>query len=684
MKKICIFLVVAILSLSLVACNNDVREAIDGLFTSSDTNYPDNDTDTNVGENNGSNSDMQPRPLGSTDTDWAIYWYLCGSDLETDGGYASTDLEEMMQVELPEGVQIIIQTGGAYEWHNDYVDPNYIERYIYDSDGMQLIEQLPVANMGETDTLVDFLEFASTNYPADRTMLNFWNHGGGSVSGAAFDELFNSDSLTLDEMNNALISVYGQDNEYYPLDIVGFDTCLMATLSTGYAFSSHANYLVASQELEPGGGWYYSGIVEALADNPTIEPAELSTVICDTYVYGCEIEGTESDITLSVTDLSKLGNLIKEFDEYANEALSYALEDSSFFSQLSRAAQNSENYGGNNREDGYTNMVDIGHLMQNTSDLFPDSTQDVISALDAAVIYSITSAYRPDGMGLSTYYSYDGDVNGLNSFIAVNPVSALNQLYSYGFTGQVDESYLEENFGYEEQDVPELDTLESEEYDWDSVPIYMDNNGSAVLELGPDAENILSTLVFELYYTSTDEDDELILSLGSDNDIISDWQAGVFKDNFRGVWGYLDGAICYMDIVYEGDDYNEYAVPILLNGEEYNLSVIYDFNIGEYIIYGARKPLTSEGAADKSLRQLNPGDVIQTIHYISDIYSDNDFEPYVIDTITVTNNTRFTEEQLPDGYYFLMYRMEDYRGNVAYSDIATFESYEGELYVIEE
>lgn len=53
----------------------------------------------------------------STDdgTTWAVYWYLCGSDLESGGGFASCDLFELMETDLPENVTVVIQTGGAEE-----------------------------------------------------------------------------------------------------------------------------------------------------------------------------------------------------------------------------------------------------------------------------------------------------------------------------------------------------------------------------------------------------------------------------------------------------------------------------------------------------------------------------------------------------------------------------------------
>ena len=114
------------------------------------------------------------------DGSWAVYWYLCGSDLETEGGCATTDLEEMLQVDLPENVNVVIQTGGAVEWQNEYMDSSVIQRWLYNSEGLQLLEEQDTANMGDAQTLYEFLDFANKNYPADKVAVTFWNHGGGS------------------------------------------------------------------------------------------------------------------------------------------------------------------------------------------------------------------------------------------------------------------------------------------------------------------------------------------------------------------------------------------------------------------------------------------------------------------------------------------------------------------------
>ena len=126
-------------------------------------------------------------------------------------------------------IKVVIQTGGASSWQNDVISADTLGRYVYDHNGLQLIEELPSASMGDAQTLKDFLAFGKENYPAKHTAVVLWNHGGGSVSGAAFDELYGMDSLSLAEMYQAFSETFGENPQGQPVDIIGFDTCLMAT-----------------------------------------------------------------------------------------------------------------------------------------------------------------------------------------------------------------------------------------------------------------------------------------------------------------------------------------------------------------------------------------------------------------------------------------------------------------------
>lgn len=614
-----------------------------------------------------------PEPNAEAGT-WAIYWYLCGSDLESNGGFATSDLMEMMEVALPENVRVVIQTGGAKTWQNNVVDADILQRYVYDSEGLTLVDELPPASMGDAATLTDFLRYCKQNYPAEKTAVLFWNHGGGSVSGAAFDERYSYDSLTLDEIQTAFGRVWEADENNPPLELVGFDTCLMATVDVAGTFAGTAHYLVASEEVEPANGWDYTGWLGALAADPAMDGAALGEVICDAYYAGCQAVGTHSNATLSLTDLTRTGPLLEAYEAFGAEALAAACEDPGFFSRFARVAAQSENYGGNTREQGYTNMVDLGDLARKSSDLL-DSAQAVTDALSDCVLYQVGGIYRAQASGLSCYYSYNGDTDDLDAYTRVGTGQAFKSLYTYELTGQLDESEVQNLPGIQElQDVVTLKDM-----NWDDAPLDLNDDGNAVLTLGPQANDVLASIGFSLMYV--DEENDQMLYLGTDNDMTADWDNGVFYDNFRGVWGAIDGHIVYMELSYEGDDYNLYSVPILLNDEEYNLQVAYNFTDEAWSILGAAKGLDADsGMASKELRLLEAGDKITTIWMAASYSGDDDFEMYTAEELTVTDSTSFGEAELPDGSYAMVFEMWDAMGNDAYSDAVTFDCENGEIW----
>lgn len=206
----------------------------------------------------------------------------------------------------------------------------------------------------------------------------------------------------------------------------------------------------------------------------------------------------------------------------------------------------------------------------------------------------------------------------------------------------------------------------------------MDENGTSYLTLGPEANDILSGISFSLFYV--DEASDQMLLLGTDNDINADWENGVFYDNFRGVWGSIDGYPVYSELSFEGEDYNLYSVPILLNGEEYHLQVAYDFTPEEWSILGATPGLDESGMASKEMRLLEEGDVITTIWKLASLSGEDDFEMYAADELTVTADTSFGEAILFDGSYVMVFEMRDSVGNVAYSDGVTFDCANGEIW----
>ena len=332
MKKKVLSLILAVtMVLSAIGCGGEVEEQnplVEEQSTSvAEQNTPEPEQSTPAAEQNTPEPEQNTPSVTVEEDSWAVYWYLCGSDLESGGGFATGDLMELLEVTLPENVTVVIETGGSTVWQNDVIDATKLQRWVYNTEGLTLVDEQPSASMGEAQTLADFLSYAKTNFPAEKTAVVFWNHGGGSVTGAAFDELYGFDSLTLGEMYAAFSSVWEPSEETQPLELIGFDTCLMATVDVAYTFYDIAKYLVASEETEPANGWYYSRWVGALAQNPAMDGAELGKTICDAYYEGCVEVGTQDNTTLSLTDLSKVGPLLEAYENFGAEALTAACTD---------------------------------------------------------------------------------------------------------------------------------------------------------------------------------------------------------------------------------------------------------------------------------------------------------------------------------------------------------------------
>ncbi len=327
---------------------------------------------------------------------WTVLVYLCGTDLETDGRFASINLQEMMLATGSDKVNVIIETGGTQQWAIDGIDPGQMQRWKVVPENIELLDSQPLANMGEAETLGSFLEWGVESYPADKYMCVMWDHGGGSVAGIAVDELHGGDMLNLKELSKGL-SMAGVQFE-----LVGFDACLMSTMETAAALTPYARYMVASQELEPGTGWDYTAWLNALAADSTADGLAVGTTICDSFYAKCAAGATESLATLAVTELSKISDLTLAFDVMAAEMKDVA-STADKLQPLTQAIVRAENYGGNNDSEGYTNMVDLGDLTLCAEGVLSDTGDTLLAALSEAVPYHVAGDGRQRSNGLSVY-----------------------------------------------------------------------------------------------------------------------------------------------------------------------------------------------------------------------------------------------------------------------------------------
>jgi hypothetical protein len=128
------------------------------------------------------------------------------------------------------------------------------------------------ANMGDPQTLIDFVQWTKAHYPADHYALTFWNHGWSwRPSQSIWDE---TDQDTLDQHEiEAALDIVG------PIDVIAYDACQMATIEVQATVKDQAQAIVHSQEYLNMDGIEYEWVIPALQANPDMTADELAVLI---------------------------------------------------------------------------------------------------------------------------------------------------------------------------------------------------------------------------------------------------------------------------------------------------------------------------------------------------------------------------------------------------------------------
>jgi hypothetical protein len=225
--------------------------------------------------------------------------YMCGTDLESKYGMASSDMEEMRQASesFGDSLNIIIYTGGCNNWKTKGISSSVNQIYqIKNGSLIKLVSDDGDKPMTSPENLTSFIKYCTSNFPANRNDLILWDHGGGSISGYGYDEKHkrSASSMDLAGINKAL------KNAGVKFDFIGFDACLMATAENALMLSEHADYLIASEETEPGIGWYYTNWLKALGSNTSLPTLDTGKSIIDDFVVECSKKMQRSeDYTLN-------------------------------------------------------------------------------------------------------------------------------------------------------------------------------------------------------------------------------------------------------------------------------------------------------------------------------------------------------------------------------------------------
>ena len=628
--------------------------------------------------------------------------YLCGTDLESKSGMASSDLQEMATAKYGDNVNVIVYTGGCKQWQTSGIS-NSVNQIYRVKDGRLERLEADMGNKPMTDpnTLSEFIQYCAKNFPANRNILDFWDHGGGSVSGYGYDEKLRSGgSMDLAGVSKAL------KNGGVKFDFVGFDACLMATAETALMLNNYADYLVASEETEPGIGWYYTNWMTQLGSNTSMPTLEIGKNICDDFTSACAKRCPGQKTTLSVIDLAEFANTVpKDLAAFA-DSVSAKMENKEY-QEVSSARNNTREFATSSKID-QVDLVDLA-LNMNTAE-----GKQLAETLQKAVKYNRTSTNMTNAHGVSIFFPYKrtsyvdnacstysqiqmdqsymkcirqfASLETSGQIAAGGSGSPLGSLFGGASTGSSGSSEMigsllsgfltsamsggrsingltQDNIEFmEETPLSEADTQEylSLNYFNANNLYWNESNGQYVLSLTEDQWKLVNTLDKNVFY----DDGTGYVDLGLDNVYDFDDNGNLVADTARD-WLAINGQVVayyHTDTIDTGDKYTISGyIPVLLNGDRAKLLVAFDQDNPKGYVIGAEMDYRNNetNTVAKSMTEINDGD---TLDFVCDYYDyDGNYQDsYMIgEQMTVSGKLNISNVDVGDGAVKIMYRFTD-------------------------
>ena len=592
---------------------------------------------------------------GSKDT-VTIMVFMCGSDLESKSGMGTADLSEMAAATLSDKVNLLVYTGGSTTWKNNVVSSSVNQIYKIEGGKLRrLVADDGAKPMTDPATLTGFIDYCKTNYPANRNELILWDHGGGSISGYGYDEKNRSSgSMGLSGISKAL------KDAGITFDFIGFDACLMGTLENGLTLAPYADYLIASEETEPGIGWYYTNWLSKLSANTSMATVEVGQMIVDDFISACNQKCPGQKTTLSVVDLAELEKTVPaKFNAFAS-SLSGLLEKKEY-KTVSDARAGAREFAVSSKVD----QVDLVHLAKN---LDTPESKALADTLLSAVKYNRTASCMTNAFGISIYFPYQ-KVSRVNSAVnaynnlgldseytrciqqfasmeasgqaasggTTNPVGALMGSGSSGISADFINSMLGSflgggstggisgltgaNSGFLGKGLSQEEIAAYlNAHHLDTSALVWQNTGSGyVMQLSEEQWSLVHDLALNVFY----DDGEGYIDLGLDNVYQFD-DSGALVGKYEGTWLAINSQpipYYYLDTVREADSYTITGrVPVLLNGSRADLILVFDSAHPYGYIAGARSDYR-DGETETVAKSIDALELGDRIDFICDYYT---------------------------------------------------------------
>lgn len=215
------------------------------------------------------------------------------------------------------------------------------------------------------DSIVNFVKWCveERGHRSKNYALFFSGHSNAFDGNTLLKDDDSENNLSIQGLSSALekaVEIINADKEETkPIDIIGFDSCVMNLLEIAYEFRDSASYMIGSQGETPGDGWDYRWVVNsfisyrlsASGEIILLTPPEIAQQIIMGYIRNQNQLGMGGrSVDLSVLDLGKIEVLTNKVNQLAktlsNLIEGYKLKDAYLETQKLSSEENSFSFEG--------------------------------------------------------------------------------------------------------------------------------------------------------------------------------------------------------------------------------------------------------------------------------------------------------------------------------------------------
>jgi hypothetical protein len=444
--------------------------------------------------------------------------------------------------------------------------------------------------------------------------------------------------------------------------------------------SPYADYIIASEEMEPGYGWYYTNWVNMLLKDSKTATEKLGKQIVDDFAEISEKKG--NNYTLSVVNLKKAGELYNEMLKFA--ALQNTAIEDDRFDKISMARSNARSFGNDRCE-----QVDIIDFAHRTGLKDKDAVSKAVSDV---ICYFKTNMKGANGLAM--YYPYR-DLSKYDGMHKTLESLNFDKTYRDSLSGfctvkSLSDEEKKEEAEYSEQEWYRTDLARAYEGETDlGLPECLDyrmlQDKTVVIDITSDQRHKMTDKLMDVWFDTGDG----LMEIGVDMYHQNPEQESLNKDyivvGYDRAWVTFEDNIVpffYQDIVRLSDgSLAEYGyVPALLNDKDI-IAIRVEFVIPEEGEGFAREcgywiedeMETEEGSSIRNLIPLKEGDTLDFFFWVVDYEGNDNGITWRGDTITVKKDgITVGFGTMPDKYDFVFrYELNDVYGNYYYTEWLT-------------